>query len=133
MDGRLKLYVIHRALECRRRRPALFADGAYVPLEARGLRGEHVVAFGRALGEDRAIAVVPRFLARLHLDGPPLGGTVWAGTWLPLPSEWAARAFRNALTGEVVVPSTRDGQPGLALDAALAVLPVALLEAVDER
>ncbi len=132
-DGRVKLYLIHRALDCRRRRAALFAEGAYVPLEGRGLRGEHVVAFGRAFGDDVAIAVAPRFLARLHLAAPPLGASVWAATWLPLPTAWASRVFRNALTGEDVVPSTREGQAGLPLDAALAVLPVALLEAANER
>ena len=131
-DGRVKLYLTHRALDCRRRRPTLFAEGAYVPLEGRGARAEHVVAFGRARDDDAAIAVAPRFLARLHLAGPPLG-PVWAGTWIPLPPAWASQAFLDALTGEVVVPTTREGQPVLPLDTVLARVPVALLEATDER
>jgi (1->4)-alpha-D-glucan 1-alpha-D-glucosylmutase len=128
-DGRIKLYVIHRALDQRRQHARLFQEGAYVPLEAHGPRREHVVAFGRRLEAETVVAVVPRFLARLHLPGPPVGSSVWAGTWLALPEEWASRAYRNVLTGEAVQVVTREGRPGLTLEAALATFPVALLEA----
>jgi (1->4)-alpha-D-glucan 1-alpha-D-glucosylmutase len=132
-DGRIKLYVIHRALEHRRNHARLFTEGAYVPLDAQGPRQEHVVGFGRRLGGETAIAVVPRFLARLHLPGPPLGPSVWAGTWLPLPEEWAAGGYRHVLTGEDVRVVTRDGRPGVALETVFATFPVALLEATEER
>jgi (1->4)-alpha-D-glucan 1-alpha-D-glucosylmutase len=131
-DGRVKLYVTHRALDCRRRRPRLFRDGAYVPLEAQGTRREHVVAFARCLAAETVIVVVPRFLARLRLTGPPLGPPVWAGTWIGLPEEWAARRYRNVLTGEDVEVTTREGRHGLALEAIFGSFPVALLEAADE-
>jgi hypothetical protein len=98
-DGRIKLYVTHEALAYRRRHPALFAEGAYLPLGAHGPRSENVVAFGRALGDERVIAAVPRLLARLHPSDPPVGAA-WAGTWLELPDEGAAPAYRNVLTGE---------------------------------
>ncbi|HWC02998.1 MAG TPA: malto-oligosyltrehalose synthase [Methylomirabilota bacterium] len=130
-DGRIKLYVTHRALDSRRRRPGLFAEGAYLPLETQGHRREHVVAIGRERGREAAISVVPRFIARLHLTSPPLGPSVWGGTWLALPETLASRAYRNVLTGEAVPVVTREGRPGLALETALAILPVALLEATD--
>ncbi len=38
-DGRVKLYVTHRALQCRRDNPGLFADGTYLRW-SRGERGE---------------------------------------------------------------------------------------------
>ena len=131
-DGRIKLYVTHLALAYRRQHAALFAEGAYLPLGARGPRKDHVVAFGRALGHESVIAAVPRFLARLHPSDPPVGAP-WAGTWLELPEERAAFAYRNVLTGEQVSVAVRDGRPGLAIDAVFAIFPVALLEATDER
>ena len=100
-DGRIKLYVTHEALAYRRRHASLFAEGAYLPLGARGPRSENVVAFGRALGSETVIAAVPRFLARLHPSDPPVGAP-WAATWLELPEERAAPAYRNLLTGERV-------------------------------
>ena len=46
-DGRIKLYVTHRGLDLRRQHPRLFQEGAYLPVEARGTRRDHVVAVGR--------------------------------------------------------------------------------------
>jgi (1->4)-alpha-D-glucan 1-alpha-D-glucosylmutase len=46
-DGRVKLYVSHRALRYRKEHPALFATGEYLPLETSGPRQEHVFAFAR--------------------------------------------------------------------------------------
>ena len=132
-DGRIKLYVTHRVLDCRRQRPELFAEGAYVPLEARGQRREHVVGLGRERGLDSVIVVVPRFLARLHLTDPPVGPSLWSGTWLDLPEGWASRPYRNVLTGEHVAVASREGRAGLPLEAALAIFPVALLEATNGR
>ena len=131
-DGRVKLHLVHLALDCRRRRPRLFREGAYLPLEAEGPRREHVVALARRLEADGVIAVVPRLLARLRLPGPPVGSSLWAATWLPLPDACGAPAYRNVLTGERVLVTTREGRPGLALDAVLGSLPVALLEATTE-
>jgi (1->4)-alpha-D-glucan 1-alpha-D-glucosylmutase len=131
-DGRVKLYLTHRALDCRRRRARLFRDGAYVPLESHGARRERVVAFARRLEAETVIAVAPRFLARLRLPGPPLGAPVWAGTWLALPETWTSRRYRNLLTDEVVEVGTQEGRPGLALEALLRSFPVALIEAVEE-
>ena len=131
-DGRIKLYLTHRVLDYRRQHARLFQEGAYLPLEAQGPRREHVVAFGRQRESETVVAVVPRFLARLHLTGPPVGSSVWGGTWLAIPEAWASRAYRNVLTGEDVQVATREGRPGLALEAALASFPVALLEATVE-
>jgi (1->4)-alpha-D-glucan 1-alpha-D-glucosylmutase len=131
-DGRVKLYLTHRALDCRRRRASLFRAGAYVPIEPQGARREHVVAFARRLDTEAVIAVAPRFLARLRLPGPPLGASAWAGTWLALPETWAPRRYRNALTDEIVEVEMREGRPALALEALLRSFPTALLETVEE-
>ena len=129
-DGRVKLYLTYQGLQHRRQHPRLFAEGAYAPLEARGSRAEHVIALGRELERETAIAVVPRFAARLRLPGAPIG-PVWDGTWLELPAG-APHLYHNVLTGERVEAVLREGRPVLPLDAVLATFPVALLEASGE-
>ena len=47
IDERLKLLVTQRLLDFRRAHAELFTQGAYRPLDARGPRADHVVAFAR--------------------------------------------------------------------------------------
>jgi (1->4)-alpha-D-glucan 1-alpha-D-glucosylmutase len=127
-DGRIKLYLTMQGLRYRRQHPTLFLAGAYLPLEAAGSRKEHLSAFARRTGSHAVVAVAPRFVAQLNLDGPPLGTAVWQRTWLPLPAEWPRHGYRNVLTGEVVPVSSHEGRPALPVDAVLSSFPVALLE-----
>jgi (1->4)-alpha-D-glucan 1-alpha-D-glucosylmutase len=118
-DARVKLFVIREALALRRAHPALFATGAYRPLEARGALAEHVCAFGR-LGDDAvAITVAPRLLARRGEDSP-FGAEYWGDTTLDVPAELRG-PLTNVFTGE---PLEGDSLP---LGRVLARFPVALL------
>jgi (1->4)-alpha-D-glucan 1-alpha-D-glucosylmutase len=126
-DGRVKLYVTHRGLDLRRRHPRLFQQGAYLPVEVRGTRRDHVVAVGRQLEGQGVLAVVPRFVARLNLAGPPVGPGLWTGTWLALPESLVRPAYWNVLTGQEVPVGVRDGRPALGLESVLESFPVALL------
>ena len=127
-DGRVKLYTIREGLAVRRARPALFADGGYRPLEARGALGEHVCAFARIGEGGPVLTVVPRLLARRGGEATPLGPEYWEATALAVPPELGAR-FVNALTGERLQSSG----DGLALGQVFAHFPVALLVADDDR
>jgi (1->4)-alpha-D-glucan 1-alpha-D-glucosylmutase len=120
----LKLLVIRRALDLRRRRRALFEEGAYVPLWADGLYRRHVVAFARRRGDDVAITCVARFLHQLPGALPFASRDAWAGAALSLPRDLAGQSFRDVLTGTTVERSS--GQ--LPLSALFATLPVSLLE-----
>lgn len=102
-EGLPKLFLIHRALALRARRPDAFA-GDYLPLRASGAESDEVFAYARG-GE--VVAVVPR---------DP--GADLAGTRLPLP----AGRWRDVLTGA----AHRGGDASL--KALLAGFPVALLE-----
>jgi (1->4)-alpha-D-glucan 1-alpha-D-glucosylmutase len=126
-SGRIKLYLIQRVLDHRRRHPELFHAGAYRPLAARGPRREHVVAFAREHATGRVVVVAPRFFARLGGDGPPLG-PVWDGTWIEGVAPAGEGPYRNLLTGERHAAAVRDGQPVLELAQVLATFPVAVLE-----
>ena len=121
--GDIKLYVTAAALRFRRRRAHLFAGGAYLPLVVRGRAADHVIAFARTSGDEAAICVVPRLLARLCERGEIPSATAWADTEIQLPAEPGQRAWRNVLTGERHRP---DGS--LRLSALLRTLPLALLE-----
>ena len=74
-SGTAKLFLIHKALGVRARRPRAFGRaGDYEPVHARGARADHVVAFMRG-GE--ALTIAPRLI--LSLDGD------WADTHIDLP------------------------------------------------
>src|SRR5262249_54858517 len=75
-DGRAKMLVPSRALAFRRAHRALFEDGQYVPLEARGDRARHAVAFARRSGGEAAIALAARFFLTLRLEAAVWDGTV---------------------------------------------------------
>jgi isoamylase len=95
-DGRIKLYVVYRALAERRAKRALFLRGDYEPLEA----GEHCVAFTRGFESSRLICCAARLPYRLT------GGTerwavgeLWKDARLDVPH---AGRYQNVLTGEVL-------------------------------
>jgi (1->4)-alpha-D-glucan 1-alpha-D-glucosylmutase len=119
-DGRIKLYVLATLL--RRRAAGAWPAGAYAPVEARGERSAHVVAFRRG----PALIVVPRLSRALSEQRPPLAG-VWGDTVLSLGGE-GAPSYRDILTDRVLPVGERDGRSTLALADLCAVLPVAVLE-----
>jgi (1->4)-alpha-D-glucan 1-alpha-D-glucosylmutase len=113
-DGRTKLALIAALLGLRRERPALFAEGSYVPLEAAGADADRVCAFLREHDGTRLIVAVLLYPAR---------GKVSADTRLSLPEGAAEITWRGVIGEET--PRVRDGM----IDAArlFANLPVAVL------
>jgi (1->4)-alpha-D-glucan 1-alpha-D-glucosylmutase len=125
-DGRAKLLVIQRGLALRRARHATFAEGDHVPLEVAGARERHAIAFARTGAAGAVIAVTGRFFT--GLPDPPIG-PAWDDTALRLPAGLGGR-WREALTDRPMETGAGDGGGALPLAAALAHLPVALLERV---
>jgi len=130
VDGRIKLYIVHRALSCRRSAPDLFRLGEYLPLAAVGRHAAHVCAFARHDAARSVIAVVPRLTARLTGNGArlPLGPSVWADTHVLVPERIAAGVYVDAFSSA----EHRSAPPGavaaLSVADLLAHFPVALLE-----
>src|SRR6267142_1302920 len=122
-DGRIKLFLVHAALQARKALPQVFAGGGYVPLAPVGSRAQNLAAFART-GPDRdlAVAVAPRLVANL-LDAARLPAERFAGTFLPVPGLKPGERLRDALTGE----DRTVAEGGLPLDQLFATLPVALL------
>jgi (1->4)-alpha-D-glucan 1-alpha-D-glucosylmutase len=131
-DGRVKLYLTHRALTLRRERPRLFAAGGYRPLEGGGRHAEHLVALARTDAEAAVLVAVPRLTARLAgLTGRfPLGEAAWGETWIALPDDLAG-VYRDRLSGLTLASERHDGRARLPAPALLAHFPVALLERVE--
>ena len=105
-DGTAKLYVVHCALNARRRLPEAFGPaGVFQPLQATGPKALHAVAYVRG---GRCLTVAPRLVVGLGND--------WGDTWLELP----AGVWTNAFTGE------RSAGGRQAIGSLLARFPVGL-------
>jgi glycogen debranching enzyme GlgX/malto-oligosyltrehalose synthase len=133
-DGRIKMYLIHRALTYRRQHHDLFADGAYVPLQGTGEGEEHLCAFARRKGHRAVVAVVPRLVAELTHgeEVAPLGEKVWGDGRLILPGTEPSQQYRNVFTSETLSPEPlAEGGQTLPLSELFASFPVALLERVE--
>jgi (1->4)-alpha-D-glucan 1-alpha-D-glucosylmutase len=127
-DGRVKLYLTHRALTLRRERARLFGAGEYRGLAPGGRHADHVVALARVDGTDAVIAAVPRLTARLAgLTGRfPVGEPAWEHTWIALPDDLAG-VYRDRFSGLTVATERYDGVTVLSVPALFAHFPVALL------
>jgi (1->4)-alpha-D-glucan 1-alpha-D-glucosylmutase len=127
-DGRIKLFLIFKALSARRALKDAFQGGAYLPLETAGKFGRHAVAFARSTGRSWVLTLVPRFLTGIVKEGQdPFGPEVWGDTHLVLPPGAPAR-WRDAFTGLAV-----ETRPGVLVGEALSHFPVALLLATKEE
>jgi (1->4)-alpha-D-glucan 1-alpha-D-glucosylmutase len=129
-DGRVKMYVTHRALTFRRECPALWRNGSYDPLSAGGEHAEHVVALVRRGDAHTAVVAVPRLTARLTgFHGRlPLGEMVWRDTWISLDRPGLEGVYTDQFSGKRMATELRDGIPTLPVSALFGSLPVALLK-----
>jgi (1->4)-alpha-D-glucan 1-alpha-D-glucosylmutase len=123
-DGRIKQALIRQVLDARRKWPALFADGNYIPIEAQGDAAEHILAFARRHRDTAALVVTSRLCAKL-LEGEEIvvPAKRWGDTRLILPAELEARQFHAVLADRTM----RIGDRYLLVADILDELPVALL------
>ena len=120
-DGRAKFWATWRALQVRREHAGMLGSADYVPLEVRGERAQHVVAFARHDGQQWLVVVGARLFAGLGLEVGELPiGAVWGDTAIVLPQTPGDAA--SSLPG-----SFKDAMSGLAHTPADGVLPVAKL------
>nr|WP_258234605.1 malto-oligosyltrehalose synthase [Cupriavidus pinatubonensis] len=119
-DGRIKQQIVRHVLAARRAHEALFRDGDYQPLAAKGPLADHVLAFARTLGEQQALTVVSRLGATLVADIPLVPPARWGRTRIDTGTG-EARCWVDALTGQAFAAD------GLRIQHVLGALPVALL------
>jgi (1->4)-alpha-D-glucan 1-alpha-D-glucosylmutase len=128
-DARIKLYLTAAGLRLRRRAPALFLEGNYLPLSVDGEKKEHVVTLARSLGTASLIAVAPRLVARLTGGSRslPVGQEVWKDAAISLPAELAGHSYQNIFTSVRVTPVSQSDRLQIPVAEALGVCPVAIL------
>ncbi len=122
-DGRIKLFLTHKALQARKQTPGPFHHGAYIPLQAQGVHRNQVIAFARSFQQAYIVAIAPRFYTNLVTSPPelPLGEKIWGDTTVSLP-EKAPHIWENALTGQKF-----ECEKTFSIGNILHLLPVALL------
>ncbi len=129
-NGKVKMYLIWRALQLRRAWPEVFEHGSYLPLIPSGPKQQHVCAFARIYQEQTIVAIAPRLVLGLTSgeQRPPSGPAVWGDTALPLVEPLRDGAYLNVLTQERL--EIQNVRTGFRLAEVLANFPVALLQRV---
>jgi (1->4)-alpha-D-glucan 1-alpha-D-glucosylmutase len=96
-DGQVKQAVIAALLNYRRQKPRLFAEGDYSPVDVRGVRAAHVLAFMLTCCDEALLVAVP-LRTGAHCDTPLLPPPdFWQDTALVLPSNRSAGLTRHLL------------------------------------
>ncbi|MEM8809547.1 MAG: malto-oligosyltrehalose synthase, partial [Cyanobacteria bacterium P01_G01_bin.38] len=86
-DGRIKQFMMMRALAVRNQYRAVFEKGSYIPVQVMGPYEGQVIAFARQHEQQTVVTVVPRYLTELIKPGKyPLGEAVWADTVIEIPN-----------------------------------------------
>jgi (1->4)-alpha-D-glucan 1-alpha-D-glucosylmutase len=125
-DGKVKIYLINRALEIRRKNRDLFQNGAYIPLKVKGTLSTNLIAFCRRNKTSCAVIVAPRFITRLtKMKRLPLGD-VWNDTSVCLP-QGVSKVWKENFTGQSMVSKRLDNDEGFYVGDLLQTFPVALL------
>ena len=131
-DGRIKLYLIWKALNYRRRRGKLFSQGDFSLAMASGIRQENASGYCRRKEEEWLLVAFPKWLANAGAtENSPSQPQFWGDTHLLLPAT-APTSWQNVFTGEELLASkTPSGQPYLRLTELFQYFPVAMLEAAN--
>jgi (1->4)-alpha-D-glucan 1-alpha-D-glucosylmutase len=125
-DGRIKLYLIWKAIRFRRDHAGLFRDGEFVPLQSAGSYSRNVTAFLRRQGTSWALAVVPRWLSQLPAKGK--GEFNWGDTKIILPSDSPAH-WNNILTRTTLASKNEAADPHVMVNDLFQEFPVAFFNA----
>jgi (1->4)-alpha-D-glucan 1-alpha-D-glucosylmutase len=124
-DGRIKLYLIWKALGFRQQSAKLFTDGKFAPAKVSGERAEHVTAFFRSLNGQSALVIAPKWLASSGLNPDSnVQQEFWGDTAIALPD--GKTAWQNIFTGESFAGQV-ERNAAIRLADALEHFPVAVL------
>jgi len=127
-DGRIKMHIARCALQFRRENQALFASGAYLPLEAKGNRARNVISFARGDRARYVIVAAGRFFMNLGVGANSLPESAsWQDTTLVLPGEAASSQYLDLLTGRKLESRSENGARHLRINETFATMPIAML------
>lgn len=131
-DGMIKLYLIYKTINYRRKNRELFERGEYLPLEVMGERADNVCAFARRIGTQRVIVSVPRYFTKLipQAEDLPLGKQVWGDSYIVVPISEPGARYLNIFTGETLTARTFKEATALQLSDVFFSFPVSVLERI---
>lgn len=98
-DGGIKLFLINKALEQRKKDPDIFLNGDYTALSVTGEYSESIIAFARISGKKAAIVLAPRFLSKVISPGQLPTGDAWKDTAVTIPECLRSDTWVDAFTG----------------------------------
>jgi (1->4)-alpha-D-glucan 1-alpha-D-glucosylmutase len=125
-DGRVKQWLVARLLGWRRSHVDFLQRSQYLPLLQNDVGNSRYFAFARGLGNERVLAVMPRYLAHTF-DAATLlpSSDAFADETFTPPEVAGISSYRNVLCGE-----TYPANQPIKLAELFAHLPVALLQGV---
>jgi (1->4)-alpha-D-glucan 1-alpha-D-glucosylmutase len=126
-DGRIKLYLIWKALQFRRSHEEIFRDGEFLPLQVEGRYSRNITAFARKHGSSWLVAAVPQWLSQVPvMPDRTKTGFNWEDTRLVLPS--GSPSLWNSILMSQQVPAFSEQSNGYVNASDLFCdLPVALI------
>ncbi len=120
-NGAVKMFLIKKVLEAKKKYRGLFHEGKYSSLNAAGEYNKSIICYMRRNDDMAAIIAVPRLLTGLLKAGNlPLGETVWKNTNIRLPFE--LKHMKNLITDE-----TFDDGSALSIGSLFIRFPAALI------
>jgi (1->4)-alpha-D-glucan 1-alpha-D-glucosylmutase len=125
-DGRIKLFLIWKAIRFRRDHEDLFRNGEFVPLRSEGSHASNVSAFLRKHESSWALAAVPRWLSQMPTKGKR--ETDWGNTRLVLPNG-SPSVWSDILTQARLAAKCEENEPCVMVSDLFRDFPVAFLTA----
>lgn len=126
-DGRIKLYLLWKALGFRRDHCSIFQQGEILPLETTGCHAHHVIAFLRRAGESSVLITVPRWLSKLSQSDQQSLTVDWCDTRVVLPRETPQR-WNNILVPGQLCATSKDGHACMKVQHLFREFPLAFLQ-----
>jgi (1->4)-alpha-D-glucan 1-alpha-D-glucosylmutase len=127
-SGGIKLLVAAAGLRLRAAEAELFLKGEYLPLDVDTTVPGRIVSFARLLSGRAVVAVAPHLVVRLiDANRPAAIGDAWKTSRILLPAALASLTYRDAFTGNEIVPVRSADHAWFFVGQVLSTLPVALL------
>lgn len=117
--GEIKMFILHKLLQERKRAPSLYSEGTYKPLYAEGKLNNNIIGFTREHNGKYALILTARFLTKIIKYGQPYNPEIWKDTKIRLNIK---DKLRNIFTGELYNPEESTRLTEILLQAPFAVL-----------
>ncbi len=101
-DGKIKIFMVYKALQLRNEKPEIFNEGNFIPIEAGGKYKENIIVYARNTEDDFVITIVPRFLTNIvEENNLPVDRDIWDDTYIKLNKINPGSSIKNYFSGEI--------------------------------